>query len=157
MLSELIKFKAEDFMIVCKALRDSELAAMLKDGDEAPDKEICSRLLYRMAVALLLIVTTMLIPVSAKSVDFFFSDETLIAKMDVRGKVRNKAGKALAGATVRVKNQKRLVITDANGCFLLTGLDEKNVVCHYCRFISMYQIFGCKAKRSDYPRKVIRL
>jgi TonB-linked SusC/RagA family outer membrane protein len=51
-----------------------------------------------------------------------------LAKIDVKGKITDEQGRALPGATVKVKNMDRLVITDSNGNFLLSGLDEKSVL-----------------------------
>jgi TonB-linked SusC/RagA family outer membrane protein len=50
------------------------------------------------------------------------------ARIDVRGKVSDEKGKSLPGATVKVKNSDRIVITDANGSFVFTGIDEKAVL-----------------------------
>ncbi|TKC65414.1 SusC/RagA family TonB-linked outer membrane protein [Pedobacter hiemivivus] len=50
------------------------------------------------------------------------------ARIDVRGKVSDEKGKPLPGATVKVKNSDRIVITDANGSFVFTGIDEKVVL-----------------------------
>jgi len=49
-------------------------------------------------------------------------------RIDVRGRVMDDKGKSLPGATVKVKHSNRLVITDANGSFLLNGIDEDAVL-----------------------------
>ncbi|WP_316817269.1 SusC/RagA family TonB-linked outer membrane protein [Pedobacter nyackensis] len=53
---------------------------------------------------------------------------SFFATIDVRGKVTDEQGRPLPGATVKVKSQDKLVITDVNGSFLLKGLDEKAVL-----------------------------
>jgi TonB-dependent SusC/RagA subfamily outer membrane receptor len=53
---------------------------------------------------------------------------SFLAKIDVRGKVTDEQGNALPGATVKVKSHDRLVITDANGGFILSGIDDNAVL-----------------------------
>lgn len=67
------------------------------------------------------------------------------ARIDVRGKVSDEQGRPLPGATVKVKNADRVVITDANGSFLLTGIDEKAVL--------VVSYLGYKTK--EVPAKIV--
>lgn len=50
------------------------------------------------------------------------------ARIDIRGKVIDEQGRPLPGATVKIKGLDRLVVTDANGNFAFTGVDEKAVI-----------------------------
>ncbi|MCR8556964.1 TonB-dependent receptor [Mucilaginibacter sp. BJC16-A38] len=47
---------------------------------------------------------------------------------DVTGRVTNKAGEPLSGATVTIKRTKTGVVTDANGRFSLKGLDQNDIL-----------------------------
>lgn len=47
---------------------------------------------------------------------------------DVTGRVTNKAGEPLSGATVTIKRTKTGVVTDANGRFTLKGLDQTDIL-----------------------------
>lgn len=51
-----------------------------------------------------------------------------LAKIDVKGNVTDEQGRALPGATVRVKNEDRLIITDANGAFVFSSIDDKAIL-----------------------------
>jgi TonB-linked SusC/RagA family outer membrane protein len=48
------------------------------------------------------------------------------ALITVSGHITDDTGVPLAGATVRVKDGKRLILTDANGGFVLSGIPEKS-------------------------------
>lgn len=50
------------------------------------------------------------------------------AAIDVRGRVVDEKGKPLPGATVRVKDSHKAVLTNDNGEFLIKGVDEKAVL-----------------------------
>lgn len=49
---------------------------------------------------------------------------SLVTAIDVKGTVLDETGKPLSGASVKVKGTTKTVITDANGSFLLKGVDE---------------------------------
>jgi TonB-linked SusC/RagA family outer membrane protein len=46
------------------------------------------------------------------------------SKIDIRGTVTDESGQPLPGASVRVKGTDKYVMTDKNGVFVLTGVDE---------------------------------
>jgi TonB-dependent starch-binding outer membrane protein SusC len=48
-----------------------------------------------------------------------------IPPVDIRGRVINEKGEAVAGATVMIKGSKRATSTDADGNFMLNGVEEK--------------------------------
>lgn len=52
----------------------------------------------------------------------------LFANIDIRGRVLDEKGLPLPGATVRVKNTNRLVITNAQGEFSFNGIEEKAIL-----------------------------
>ncbi|SMC48820.1 SusC/RagA family TonB-linked outer membrane protein [Pedobacter africanus] len=66
--------------------------------------------------------------VSKKEAGFFDALKSYLARIDVAGKVLDENGKPLPGATVKVKNENRLVITGADGSFMLKGIDEKAIL-----------------------------
>ena len=66
--------------------------------------------------------------VARKESGFLEELKNYLARIDVEGKVLDENGKPLPGATVRVKGQNRLVITGADGSFLLKGIDEKAIL-----------------------------
>lgn len=66
--------------------------------------------------------------VAMKEVTFLDRVNSFFSRIDVKGKVTDGNGTPLPGATVKVKNTDRLVITDATGSFVLRGVDEKAVL-----------------------------
>ncbi|WP_228098893.1 SusC/RagA family TonB-linked outer membrane protein [Pedobacter sp. MC2016-24] len=52
----------------------------------------------------------------------------IFKEIDVKGKVLDKQGKPLPGASVSIKGQAKVVSTDANGNFLLKNVDEQAVL-----------------------------
>lgn len=54
--------------------------------------------------------------------------KSYLQRIDVSGKVRDESGKPLPGATVRVKDGNKLVITAEDGSFSFKGLDEKAIL-----------------------------
>ncbi|MDR6784841.1 TonB-linked SusC/RagA family outer membrane protein [Pedobacter africanus] len=66
--------------------------------------------------------------VSKREAGFFDALKNYLARIDVAGKVLDESGKPLPGATVKVKNENRLVITGADGSFMLRGIDEKAIL-----------------------------
>lgn len=54
--------------------------------------------------------------------------EIIVKDIDVKGKVTDKDGRPLPGASVSIKGQKRVVSTDTEGGFLLKGVSEYAVL-----------------------------
>lgn len=48
--------------------------------------------------------------------------------INIRGRVLDEAGRPLAGASVRIKNTNKIVMSNADGIFQFTGVDEKAIV-----------------------------
>lgn len=77
---------------------------------------------------------------AAQSVSYVFDDRSIVIKqkeitildkvadlfvsIDIKGRILDENGRPLLGATVRVKNTSRVVSTNANGEFQLTGIRE---------------------------------
>ncbi|MES2456369.1 MAG: SusC/RagA family TonB-linked outer membrane protein [Bacteroidota bacterium] len=61
----------------------------------------------------------------AKEPSFLDRLASRFANIDVRGRVVDSTGNALAGATVKIKGTNRVVITNNDGVFSLTDVDEK--------------------------------
>lgn len=68
--------------------------------------------------------------ISIHKKDQYFLDRlaAIFANIDIRGRVLDEKGLPLPGATVRVKNTNRLVITNAQGAFAFNGIEEKAIL-----------------------------
>lgn len=68
--------------------------------------------------------------VLVKRKDISFLDQLInqFKAIDVRGKVIDEKGLPLPGATVRVKGEKRQVLTNEDGVFNVAGVDEKSIL-----------------------------
>ncbi len=68
------------------------------------------------------------IVLSKKEPSFLEAINSYLNAIEVTGKVSDESGRPLPGATVRIKGTQRVAITNADGVFSFSGVDEKAVL-----------------------------
>lgn len=100
------------------------------------------------------IINNKIITVKEKAPEKMDTGEDQILLIDVHGKVVNDKGEPVAGATVTVKGTRNATATDANGEFVLKGVDEKGTL-----VVSGVNIESFEIKinaREDLPTAIVK-
>jgi TonB-dependent starch-binding outer membrane protein SusC len=98
------------------------------DAKNFPVQEFMQLVLKDQSLSYLVRNTTIVIQPSTDNIDSrsiapVFSNEQ--PPIDIKGRIVNDKGEPVAGATVTIKGSKRATSTDADGNFLLNGVEEK--------------------------------
>ncbi|WEK20571.1 MAG: SusC/RagA family TonB-linked outer membrane protein [Candidatus Pedobacter colombiensis] len=112
------------FLYNSELLKDAKMVSV--DLDKATLEEALKASLANQSLTFKIIENTILL--KKKEDGLFDKVANYLSAIDLSGKILDEDGKPLPGATIRVKNTTRTVLTNERGEFELKGIDDKAIL-----------------------------